>query len=109
GGRPYEGTHPDPGGQNRVPFVGHNVTSGDTPTHRGYLLGGTSCGSALALLACDLLVGHARSGSPPRTPERTSTQGRPAVRRVFVHSCGQPCGCLTMQCPPRAPRPAECG
>src|SRR5205823_1158968 len=56
----------------------------------------TSCGSAPALLACGLLVGHARSGSPPRAPERTSAQGRPAVRRVFVHSCGQPCGCLTI-------------
>jgi hypothetical protein len=63
--------------------------------HARCLLANTSCGIARRLLACVLLVGQwewepygaAQSDDGPPA-------GAAAVRRTFVHSCGQPCGCF---------------
>jgi hypothetical protein len=98
GGRPYETTHPRIARPNRVPLAVRRTPLGDTPDTERCLPTTASCGIAQRLLACVLLVGQMGVGALLSRVRYVGEICRPwaasaAVRRTFVHSCGQPCGC----------------
>ena len=98
-GRPYEATHPRPAGSIRVPVrPPDDPPDGRSATRRTreMLASEHILWHSAALVSVRALGWPDGSGSP-RCAAQVMTDLRralAAVRRTFVHSCGQPCGCF---------------